>query len=47
MHVVAIEPIALKATLEPMLINERRAVMTKVRRTALSGMFQPGLTLLH
>jgi len=44
MHVVAIEPMALNATLEPMLINERRAVMIKVSRTALRGMFQPGLT---
>ena len=38
------DPIALKATVEPILINERRHVMVNVRRTALSGMFQPGLT---
>jgi hypothetical protein len=38
------DPIALKATVEPMLMSERRHVMVKVRRTALSGMFQPGLT---
>lgn len=37
------EPIALKATVEPMLMRERRQVMVKVRRTALSGIFQPGL----
>lgn len=35
---------ALNATLEPMLISDRRAVIVKVSRTALSGMFQPGLT---
>ena len=35
---------ALNATVEPILINDRRAVMTKVIKTALSGMFQPGLT---
>jgi hypothetical protein len=38
------DPIALKATVEPMLISERRHVIINVRRTALSGMFQPGLT---
>jgi hypothetical protein len=38
------DPMALKATVEPMLMSERRHVMVKVRRTALSGMFQPGLT---
>ena len=35
---------ALNATLEPMLIKERRVVMTKVIMTALRGIFQPGFT---
>lgn len=38
------EPMALKATVEPMLMSERRQVMTKVISTALRGMFHPGLT---
>jgi hypothetical protein len=38
------DPMALKAAVEPILISERRQVMVKVRRTALMGMFQPGLT---
>lgn len=38
------EPIALNATVEPMLIKDSRAVIRKVSRTALSGMFQPGWT---
>ena len=38
------EPMALKATVEPMLIKERRVVIRKVRRTAFRGMFQPGWT---
>ena len=38
------EAIALKATVEPMLMRERRTVMMKETRTALRGMFQPGLT---
>lgn len=40
---VAIEQIALKATVEPMLMSERRVVQRNVSSTALSGMFQPGL----
>jgi hypothetical protein len=40
----ASEPIALKATVEPMLMRERSVVMTKVRMIELRGMFQPGLT---
>lgn len=35
---------ALNATVEPILIKERRAVITKVSRTALSGIFQRGVT---
>ena len=35
---------ALNAAVEPILIRDRRAVMVKVIRTALRGMFQPGLT---
>lgn len=38
------DPMALKATALPMLMSERRAVIKKVRMTALTGMFQPGLT---
>lgn len=38
------EPIALNATVEPMLISDSRVVMMKVSRTALRGIFQPGLT---
>lgn len=44
MAVVAMEPIALKATFEPMLIKESREVTRNVSKTELSGMFQPGLT---
>jgi hypothetical protein len=40
----ASDPTALNATVEPMLIRESSVVIRKVRRTALSGMFQPGLT---
>jgi hypothetical protein len=35
---------ALNAAVEPILIKDRRDVMRKVSKTALSGMFQPGLT---
>ena len=35
---------ALNATVEPMLIRDRRVVMRKVIRTELRGIFQPGLT---
>lgn len=35
---------ALNATVEPILIKERRHVIIKVSTTALRGMFQPGLT---
>lgn len=38
------EPIALKATVDPILIRERSVVITNVRRTAFKGMFHPGLT---
>jgi len=38
------EPMALKATEEPMLIKDRRVVIKKVTRTAFKGIFQPGLT---
>ncbi len=34
----------MNATVEPMLIKDRRDVITKVIRTELSGIFQPGLT---
>jgi hypothetical protein len=37
---------ALKATLLPRLMSERRQVTTKETRTAFSGMSQPGRTLL-
>ena len=40
---VPIEVSALKAAVLPMLIRERREVMSQVIRTALRGMFQPGL----
>lgn len=40
----ASEPMALNATVDPMLIKDKRVVIKKVRRTELSGMFQPGLT---
>jgi hypothetical protein len=38
------ELIALRATVEPMLMRERRMVMRSEMKTALRGMFQPGLT---
>lgn len=38
------DPMALKATVEPILIKDSRQVIVKVIRTALSGIFQPGLT---
>lgn len=41
---VPMEETALNAAVLPMLINDRSAVQQKVTRTALSGMFQPGLT---
>jgi hypothetical protein len=41
------EPMALNATVEPMLMSERRQVMTKVIRTELRGIFQPGLTYMN
>jgi hypothetical protein len=41
------EPMALNATVEPMLMRERSVVMTKVRMMALRGMFHPGLTWLR
>jgi hypothetical protein len=41
---VAIELMALKATVEPMLIRERSAVKRNVSNTELSGIFQPGFT---
>lgn len=37
---------ALKATLEPMLIRERRQQMQKVTRMEFRGMSQPGRTLV-
>ena len=41
---VAIELMALKATVEPMLIRERSVVVRKVSKTELRGIFQPGFT---
>lgn len=41
---VALELMALKATVEPILMSERRQVISHVSRTALRGIFQPGLT---
>lgn len=38
------EPMALNATVDPMLIRERRVVIRNVTNTALRGMFHPGLT---
>jgi hypothetical protein len=35
---------ALNATVDPMLIRERRVVIRNVTNTALRGMFHPGLT---
>jgi hypothetical protein len=44
MALTARDPIALKATVEPMLIKESRAVIRNVMRTELRGIFQPGWT---
>ena len=44
---VALELIALKATVEPMLIKERSVVMSHVSKTELRGMFQPGFTCYY
>lgn len=44
---VAIELMALKATVEPMLIRERSVVKRNVSKTELSGIFQPGLTCFN
>ena len=38
------EAMALKATVDPMLMRERRIVMAKETRTELRGMSQPGRT---
>jgi hypothetical protein len=38
------ELIALKATVDPILIKDKRAVITRETMTALRGMFQPGVT---
>ena len=38
------EAIALKAAVEPMLIKDRRTVMTNETITAFTGTFQPGFT---
>jgi hypothetical protein len=38
------ELIALRATVEPMLMRERRTVMTREMTTALRGIFQSCLT---
>lgn len=38
------ETIAARATVEPMLISERRIVTIRETRTEFSGMFQPGVT---
>jgi len=38
------ERMALKATLEPRLMRERRAATMKEKRTAFRGMSQPGRT---
>jgi len=38
------ELIALRATVEPMLMRDRRMVMIRETKTALRGMFHPGLT---
>jgi hypothetical protein len=35
---------AWNATVEPILIKDRRVVIMNVSRTALSGIFQPGFT---
>ena len=42
----AADPMARNAVVEPMLMRDNRHVITKVARTELSGMFQPGLTVL-
>ena len=36
-----------RASVEPMLIRERRAVTTRETMTALRGMFQPGVTWIR
>lgn len=38
------EMMALKATVDPMLMSESRIVTMRDTRTALRGMFQPGVT---
>ena len=38
------EPMALNATVDPILIRDKSVVIVKVRRTAFNGIFQPGLT---
>lgn len=38
------EAMALKATVEPTLMRDKRMVMTKETRTEFKGIFQPGLT---
>jgi hypothetical protein len=42
--VIELELIALKATVDPMLIKDSSDVMSKVSRTELSGIFHPGMT---
>jgi len=37
---------ALRASVEPMLIRERRIVTTRETRTAFRGMFHPGVTCI-
>ena len=44
-EVTELELMALKATVLPMLIKESKEVRSKVSRTELSGIFQPGMTL--
>ena len=41
---VALELMALNAVVEPMLMSDRRQVISHVSSTALRGIFQPGLT---
>lgn len=43
-EVIVRETIANRATSEPILIRERRTVMTRETMTELSGMFHPGVT---
>jgi hypothetical protein len=40
------ELMALRAAVEPMLMQASKALMQKETRTARRGMFQPGVTLL-